>query len=278
MRMKEIETNSFEREPAAAPETDTIRVVSWNINRGLHLDKIITFLVGAAADLVLLQEADVHARRTDYRDISREIAEALHMNYVFGREFEELSQGNHDAPAYHGQVTLSRFAIRQPHILRFSRQSTFWRPRLLVPALPCLQRRRGARMALISEIVIHKKRLLVYNVHLESRGNDALRISQLSEVLTDCCRYAPETSILIAGDFNFDISKAPAALLRLGRFTNVTAGLTVRATVEHCRPWKDPSIDWMLTNTSFTATEVAIHRLGSASDHYPLSANFLVKK
>ena len=44
-----------------------IRVVDWNIDRGLKLEGIIDFLASANADLILLQEADLNAKRT-HRD------------------------------------------------------------------------------------------------------------------------------------------------------------------------------------------------------------------
>ena len=90
--MEELETGSFVSAADSCALEPAIRVVSWNINRGLQLPGIIEFLSKASADLILLQEADVNARRTQYRNIAREIAQALRMNYVFGREFEERSR------------------------------------------------------------------------------------------------------------------------------------------------------------------------------------------
>ena len=110
--------------PIALPET--IRVVSWNINRGLRLNEVIEFLSEAAADLILLQEVDLNAWRTRCRNVAREIAQTLAMNYVFACEFEELSQKLNTLPAYHGQATLSRFPLLNSRILRFHRQSRFW--------------------------------------------------------------------------------------------------------------------------------------------------------
>ncbi len=151
----------------------------------------LDFLSKTSADLILLQEADVNARRTQYRNIAREIAQALRMNYVFGREFEELTQSNHSSPAYHGQATLSKLPILSSRILTFGRQSGFWRPRWFIPQLETSQRRLGGRMALVSHVAWSEKRLLVYNLHLESRGSDRLRSSQLAEVVrtfTDVAR------------------------------------------------------------------------------------------
>ena len=99
--MEQIETGSYLTSPLVPDVPQAIRVVSWNINRGLQLDEILEFLSRTTADLILLQEADVNARRTHYRNIAQEIAQALRMRYVFGCEFEELTQGNYNSPAYH---------------------------------------------------------------------------------------------------------------------------------------------------------------------------------
>src|SRR3954468_5977264 len=91
--IKELEIGSFVDPPFSREWPETLRVVSWNVNRGLQLNGIIDFLQSSSADLILLQETDVNARRTRRRNVPREIAKALRMNYVFGSEFEELSQG-----------------------------------------------------------------------------------------------------------------------------------------------------------------------------------------
>jgi len=86
--IKELETGSFMTTPARLKLPDAVRIVNWNINRGQRLNEVIEFLAGAGADLVLLQEADWNAPRTHCRNVAREIAQALQMNYVFGWEFE----------------------------------------------------------------------------------------------------------------------------------------------------------------------------------------------
>ncbi len=94
---------------------DLAYVVDWNINRGLKLNGIVDFLSGAGADLILLQECDLNARGTHRLNIAQEIARRLRMNYVFGREFQELTQGSNESPAYHGQQRShdGRYRIRE---------------------------------------------------------------------------------------------------------------------------------------------------------------------
>jgi endonuclease/exonuclease/phosphatase family metal-dependent hydrolase len=269
--IKELEIGSFATSPFAREWPETLRIVSWNVNRGLQLNGIIEFLQSSSADLILLQETDVNARRTRHRNIPREIAQALRLNYIFGREFEELAQGTEASPAYHGQTTLSRLPLSNPRILRFRDQSTFWRPRWFVPPLQSFQRRLGGRMALTCDITLQSRTLVLYNLHLESRGNDELRIAQLSEMLTEIRKNHPaETPVLVAGDFNFDLSRGPATtLIDTMRIDNRFASFGGRRTVPNHA--KAAAIDWILTRGALSARDPEIHDSVTASDHFPLS-------
>lgn len=270
--MEQLETGSFLSTTDSCALGPAIRVISWNINRGQQLDGVIEFLRRTPADLILLQETDVNARRTQYRNVAREIAQALRMDYVFGCEFEELTQGNHSSPAYHGQATLSRLPFLQSRILRFRRQSGFWRPRWYIPKIHLLQRRLGARMALISHISWSKTQLILYNVHLESRGNDALRCSQLAEILQDMQRYESAVPIIVAGDFNFDLSQQPAAsLLAVSPLDSPLQSGTVRPTTTRSRLGRARTIDWILLRGPFAGVGAELHDFVLASDHYPVS-------
>src|SRR5215471_18074971 len=151
-----------------APES--IRVVNWNIERGLRLPEIADFLDSQQADLLTLQEVDLNARRTHRRNVAEELARKLGMNYVFGYEFEELTQGSRTSPAYHGQATFSRWALKNPRVIRFRDQSEFWRPRWFLPRTAPFQERLGGRIALVTEIDVPAMVLTAYNLHLESRG------------------------------------------------------------------------------------------------------------
>ena len=270
--MEELESglNLSGSVPRAWP--DIIRAVTWNINRGLELDGVIEFLAGSRADLILLQEADIHARRTGQRNVPREIAQALRMNYIFGREFEELAQGSPIHPAWHGQATLSHLPLSNARILRFQEQSTFWCPRWFIPSLAWLQRRRGGRMALICEITVGDRTLVIYNAHLESRGGDQLRIGQLSEILADTGQNPGGVPVLMAGDFNFDLSRGPAdSLMAHSGIANPFASLAGSRTVLKSRNGEPTAIDWMLTRGALAARHPAIHDAVVASDHFPLS-------
>ena len=265
--MEEIQTGSFVCGSDSREQPEILSVVSWNINRGLQLNAVIDFLAGSSADLILLQETDINARRTQCGNIPCEIAQALHMNYVFGREFQELAQSKVSSPAYHGQAILSRFPISRPRILKFRCQSAFWGPRWFIPSLQLFQRRLGARMTLICEIRIQCRTLVVYNAHLESRGNHQLRNSQLFEMLTEIRRTSPELAVLVGGDMNLDISRGSAAsIIADTQLHNPLTHLGGRPTTRS-RHRKGAAIDWILTGKGLIAGNPQIHDAIGASDH-----------
>src|SRR5215469_16687543 len=183
MSMSDIIAENFAPNLWLSWPRSSIRFVDWNIDRGLKLPEIIDFLGDSKADVLLLQEVDVNAYRTHKLNIAREIARKLRLNYVFGQEFVELTQGSKSSPAYHGQATLSRWRISNSSIIRFQRQSDFWKPRWFKPKLQAFQERLGGRIALMSEIDIQGLAIATYNLHLESRSDDDLRLAQLNEAL-----------------------------------------------------------------------------------------------
>src|ERR1700720_2701177 len=269
--MQEIETGNFSPPRLVLIPPDSIRVVNWNINRGLRLQKVIEFLASAKADVFLLQESDLNARRTHHLNVAREIAQKLQMNYVFGREFQELTQGSRASPAYHGQATLSRWPLSNSRILRFQKQSNFWRPHWFLPEVEPFQERIGGRLALVSDANIAGKTLITYNLHLESKGDDALRCSQIEETLEDARRYEISTPIVLAGDLNLDVSGGPASTaISQAQFQDAFASQHVPTTPP---PFLEPgrSIDWIFTRGPIRAVGPRAHCSISASDHYPLS-------
>ena len=250
-----------------------MRVVNWNIERGLRLPEIIEFLGAQNADLLVLQEVDLNARRTRRLNIAEEIARRLGMNYVFGREFEELTQGSRTSPAYHGQATLSKWPISNPRLIRFSKQSHFWQPHWFLPRIEPFQERRGGRIALIAHINVAGSKLVTYNLHLESRGNDARRISQLTEVLSDATCYDAECPVIVAGDLNLDASKEPVALaLANARFQDaVASSRRTPTTPAHSLFEGRRRIDWAFVRGPLRASSGHVHGSVNASDHYPIS-------
>ena len=270
--MEQIETGSFVRGNSSSISADYLHLISWNINRGLQLNSILKFLHEIKADLILLQETDVNAFRTGRRNIAREIAQGLQMNYVFGREFEELAEGRSASPALHGQATLSRLPISASRILRFRNQSGFWRPYWYIPRWHQFQRRLGGRIALVTSVKLSNTSLLLYNVHLESRGSDNLRCNQLSEIAGDLQRFRPDQPVVVAGDFNIDLTRRPAAMIvAKAGLASPFAEIGPRPTTPQGGRRRAEPIDWILTRGPLISADVRVHQSTNASDHYPLS-------
>jgi endonuclease/exonuclease/phosphatase family metal-dependent hydrolase len=247
-------------------------VVDWNIDRGLQLASVIDFLARVNADILILQEVDLNARRTHRLNVAEEIARKLQMNYVFGREFEELVQGTKSNPAYHGQAILSHWPISNPRLIRFSKQSHFWQPRWFLPRIEPFQERRGGRMALVAEINVGGSRLVVYDLHLESRGNDDLRVSQAEEVLSDARCWDGKRPVIVAGDLNLDVSTdALAVAFAKAGFQNAVAATRIPTTPSRGLFDRGGHIDWAFIRGPFRAIDGRVHNQVKASDHYPIS-------
>ena len=272
--MQEIETGNFAVSRWVLCPPSSIKIVNWNINRGLQLQGVIEFLARAKADIILLQESDLNARRTHRLNIAREISQKLQMNYVFGREFQELTQGSSGSPAYHGQATLARWPLSNPRILRFQKQSSFWRPHWFLPEIDPFQERIGGRLALICEADVAGKTIVTYNLHLESKGDDRLRCSQLEDTLEDSRQYNARTPVLLAGDFNLDASDATvASAISRGQFQDAFRNQHVRTTPDSLFA-DGRTIDWVFSRGPMRPSQPQVYRSVSASDHYPLSVTF----
>lgn len=247
----------------------TLRVIDWNIDRGLDLPGILNFLSGADADLILLQELDLNAKRTHNVNVAEEIARKLKMNYVWAREFQELLQGTPESPAYHGQATLARWPLLRPRVIRFRRQSHFFQPHWFVPHHYPFQVRLGGRICLVTESEGAGTRLVNYNLHLESRNTDALRVAQLQEIAADAARYNARTPVLVAGDFNMNATHPhAAAVMQQAGFRavmNPNPGATAHFLIIGA------PIDWAFVRGPVQVSPGKVIRNVHASDHFPIS-------
>lgn len=161
----------------------SLRVAFWNIERGLELDYILLFIKDKkafiakvqqqrteakasgkkvrdveldkvsqqietlkAADVWILNEVDWGVKRTQYREVIRELGKALHMNWAYGVEFlevdskqlgtDQFNDGEDKATqqqlveefkvdkdrlrALHGNAVLSRYPIRSVRLIPFT--------------------------------------------------------------------------------------------------------------------------------------------------------------
>ena len=196
----------------------------------------------------------------------RTIAEAFQMNYVFAPEFEELSQGTARKPgvsrpgAAH-QVTHP--LVTHPAIHESIRILEAAPDAEIINAV--WQRREGGRIALITELDNGGKPLVVYNLHLESRGNDHLRLLQLEEVLEDTKRYPPETAVIIAGDLNSKTShSALIPRLREAGYKSAFGDQRIRTHLFI------GALDWVFARGPIEFGRADVLRGIGGSDHFPI--------
>ena len=254
--------------PSAAAFHDRAVILNWNIDRGKHLDDIKQQIREHKPDLCIFQEVDLDARRTQREDVAKELAQTFGMNYVFAPEFQELGQGTAEDPAYHGQALLTTLPVRSSRMIRFQHQSGWWKPRrLLASSVPLLQRREGGRVALVAELDNGGKPLVVYDLHLESKGTEQLRFEQLEEVLDDAKRYPSQTPIIIAGDFNTFVPRSRLIpRLREAGFRNVLGERRVKTHVLL------GELDWVFIRGSIESESGQVLRV-HGSDHFPITVD-----
>ncbi len=256
----------------SAPDLKSLRVVSWNIDRGAQLNVVGSELEHDPADLYLLQEVDWNTSRAKNLDVGAELAKRLHLNFSYGIEFEELSQ-EHGQPAYIGQATLSRLPIRKSRILRFQTQSDFWRPHNWIPSsLPLMQRRLGNRIALVTELEFAGHLLVVYNAHLESRSLGAIQMKQLDEILADLKQYPPGTAVILGGDLN--TKYFPSSYLRKLESENFQSATGERIERTHAIAM---ALDWIFARGPVKIEEGRVRKEFKGSDHYPIYAELLAQ-
>lgn len=238
-----------------------VKVVTWNIERGLEFDRVLEALRTLDADIYVLQEVDLLCRRSGRRNVAKHLADALDLNWVWAGEFQEIGESFSRVPALTGQAVLSRHPIEDASALRFRAQATFrWR-------VSPIQPRRGGRIALR----VRTAGILIYNAHIESGGDDRLRRRQLDEILADEARSAePGTPVVIAGDFN------NVPVLRSSMFGRLAAAAFEDALSQHEGPRRTATrhhhpIDWIFVK-NLQPKDGRVAEIPRASDHFPVMA------
>jgi endonuclease/exonuclease/phosphatase family metal-dependent hydrolase len=127
-----------------------------------------------------LQEVNRHHRKTGYRDVACELANALGMYYAFAVENPYKKGGGE-----RGLAILSRFPMSQVE-------------RVTLPHSGPGGRR---RIALGTTLHLGPSRLRMYSIHLETRIANRKHADQLTTVLKEAERYR-ELPTVVLGDFN----------------------------------------------------------------------------
>jgi endonuclease/exonuclease/phosphatase family metal-dependent hydrolase len=237
-----------------------LNVVTWNIERGTAYASILRALRELNADIVLLQEVDRDCRRTGYRDVARDLSDALRMNWVAAGEFQEIGEARGRRAAITGQAILSRFPIEDATTLGFKAQDRLrW---LLNPAQP----RRGGRIALKARTA----GITIYNAHIESGDNRNLQRKQIAEIVADDALRGVGGPVVIGGDFNSGPLRHAStfASLHAAEFADALGDAADRGPTSTGA--RDP-IDWIFVK-NLTPARGRVLSLVGVSDHFPVAA------
>ncbi len=183
---------------AAAPEQaqDSLGILVFNMERGVHLAELGDFLETCPEvrpyDVILANELDDGCFRSGQRDTTKELAEHLGMNYVFGLEFIELVNGE-DAKGFHGNAIFSRWPIKHAKVVRLPEQYNWYFDR---------QRRIGGRLAILAELDVNGRSVGVGTIHPENRTHGPGRQEQLETILKAADEMFVGMPVALGGDLN----------------------------------------------------------------------------
>jgi len=220
---------------------DSIRVVAWNIERGIRLDAVIQALQQHSslvdADVLLLSELDWGMARTQNRFVAREIAESLGMNYAFAPCYVALtkgagiekSAGGENEESLHGNALFSRFPMSSVHSLALPNGKD---------KMKGAEKRIGSQRAVIADIEHPAGMLRAVSLHLDAHSSQRHRYLQMRRVLDHIETLQPSLPVLIGGDWNTTTHDASRALYSiLGYFRRVMMG--VRHVVKNHYPYPE---------------------------------------
>jgi endonuclease/exonuclease/phosphatase family metal-dependent hydrolase len=189
----------------AAPLDTTFRAAAWNIQRGAHLDRLISALRDdptlSRADVLLLSEVDHGMGRSCNRHVARELAEALGMGYAFAVSYIALEEdfGENDA-GLASTLALAGSAIlsRAPFVRVINAD---------VPAVRdkfgSSEKRLGRKRAVVASIATTKGPVTFAQVHLDSNANTRQRVTQLAAILDEADHLGGDGGpVLLGGDLN----------------------------------------------------------------------------
>ena len=92
-----------------------IKIVEWNIERGMVMEGILNELEKLDADILLIQEIDIDCERSKRINCLTKIAEKLKMSYAYVSEFcefyDKVRKEKDQVGGVHGNAIFSKFFI-----------------------------------------------------------------------------------------------------------------------------------------------------------------------
>ncbi|KAL7453061.1 hypothetical protein ACHAWC_004746 [Mediolabrus comicus] len=206
--MPMLDTPEVGNDFVTATTSDRLRlkIAEWNAERGTNWHVLPDFI--PRADIIILNEMDWGMARSGNNHTIRSMANSLRMNYAYGVEFLELTNGNaaeinatvgmKNSAGYHGNAVLSKWRISDVSIVR------------LHPLYDLLyyerkegmakgERRLGGRMALFATTHIGGDTILLVSVHSHS-GSKGRLFEEDAKLVCDEIQRRNATNVLLGGD------------------------------------------------------------------------------
>ncbi|MBL8149751.1 MAG: endonuclease/exonuclease/phosphatase family protein [Blastocatellia bacterium] len=186
------------------PEKPFYRAVAWNVERGICFEAILeelkTNAILSRADILLLTETDLGMARSNNRNVARELAHELGMNYYFvpayinlckGSGIESDFEGENDL-SLHGNAILSRYPIRdlQPIPLRNAKDK-----------MKGKEKRIGNQQALALTVDFPQGSVRAVCIHLDALSAQVQRQRQMEVILKEL-KVEKGIPVILGGDLN----------------------------------------------------------------------------
>ncbi|MEV7786278.1 endonuclease/exonuclease/phosphatase family protein [Streptomyces sp. NPDC088106] len=174
-----------------------LRVVTYNIHAGagqdqvFDLDRTAAALRGLRADVIGLQEVDVHwGARSDFVDEARALAGKLRMRVFFAPIYDLEPPGPDGERRRFGVAVLSRHPVLHAENHEITRLSTQTSEPVSAPAPG------------FAEVVVEVRgaRVHVYSTHLDYRADPSVRAAQVADMLAVLA--GDRGPKVLVGDFN----------------------------------------------------------------------------
>lgn len=233
----------------------TFRVMSYNIHHAegtdgkVDVQRIADLIKAENVDVVGLQEIDRGVKRTDGRDIIKELSKLTGMDFYFDRNIQY--QGGE-----YGNAVLTRFPM-------LKKKNTHYK--MLRPG-----EQRGIQQVLIN---VHGKKFMFMNTHIDYREDDQEREMNVREMKTIVGQNS-EFPIVIAGDFNSNPDSRVCDGMRI--FINDAWDLAGKGdgfTFPSDKAEKRIDYLWVSKGESIKTLRVWVPS-SQASDHLPVVADF----
>ena len=261
--------------PATAGGTDMIRALAWNLERGIRFDGILAALKNHPRlnnkDILLLTELDHGMARSGNRDVAKELARELGMNYAFAPVYIPLQKGSgvesemdgENTTSIHGLAMFSRFPMKNVHAVPLPNgKDKMWGK----------EKRLGQLRSLVSDIEHPSGDFRAVTIHLDAHCSRAHRHLQM-KIILDHLDTQPPLPTLIGGDWNttgFNSQNSARAILGYWRRVMMGVKNIVKNHLPHPDRYFERRLFRELENRGFDYK--SLNEIGVGTLHYDVES------